>query len=165
MSFPRNNLSVTVIDLPIDELTQKARVIFLPLKRASAYTKQFGIWKKSKKQIFIRFSSIPERVRLKLNFLECILRANLFTYFSTSRSKTNNFSICVQDLPPAPEIFDMMRHLKKNKIKKWIKIIKRIEKWNVEDNVALKQTVFLCSILLSFCFSEKMLKKQLRMCE
>ena len=139
----------------MDEATHMAKILYLPLKRSRSYLKFFNKFRKSKKCIYIRQFSIPDDLMQEIQ--SCIilpLRERMFVVLS-------DFINSLPSLEKMKCILDKNFKSQKRNFNGWMKIIRRVEKWdfNIEH---FKRVAFMCSMLLTLSISENFLKHQMR---
>jgi hypothetical protein len=154
MSYPKHNMYIMFIDLPLNEFNS-SKVLFLPLKKKQKYYSKLG--NGSKINLYLRVNDFPTSVKKLFENIINEMSKNIFYFLEDSSAE----SIC----PSLEEIETCFKTLKcKQSIRRWIKLIKHLEKWDSNHASNGKRIcLYMCAILLHFVISEPDFKKQFRL--
>lgn len=151
MSFPRNSLCVTFVDMPFSALETPMK-LYLPLKRSVKYFKLFH----NSSSVFVHTKLFPKHIRDKVVWF----LMNSTPFFSTLSDEN------IHTFFPHETCLSFIKHVgNKRRFNKWMKLVSRVEKWKKKKgelktaaSELLKSKQILCSIFLYYAMSKKKLK-------
>lgn len=148
MGTPKNCLQIVFVDVPPHSNLGLSRLLFLPLKRSRRYFREFSSIVKNNQILFLRLNSFPSKM---FQYLYPV-----FSFLLTDHP----FSILNCDF----ELSDVssplfVQNMKNRKMKRWMRIMRRVEK----NQIISESALFVCAVLLSHAISENQLKRELRL--
>lgn len=154
MSFPKNNIALIFADLPPDPVLQKARTLYLPLKRSRKYFKHFNC-SKGRHNLYIYFSFFSNPVKQLMKPFIDNFSKQAFSFLHASTIET--------EFPSLEVLCSIVQQLKqKRRFNQWMKIIQKVEKWNRKHQIQGK-LIIICSLFLYYAYSKNDVKRFLNM--
>jgi hypothetical protein len=155
MSFPKHCISVMFIDMPVNPITNRLPLLYLPFKKTKSYFKHFPN-SKGHKYLYIRFSNLPKEIQDVLQQMWKHLNYYVYGFLNPQTDELlGNHSLAF--LNECLNNFEEKRQLEK-----WIRIIRKTKKWDRTHSIFGKY-IIVCSFLFHFAVSAHSLKTQFRL--